>query len=281
MSRIREYTFRVATAALLRSISWIQRRYGVTTNYKVGSDGIAALFENCWFRYDIGDFGATGNIDFHGDGENATRRKLFALLKAGEVFYDVGAHGGVYSVTLKKKFPSLEVHSFEPQPKELLANLALNDMPSSLVHAVALGDQAGIVRMTSQNRSSNHVSSEGDIEVSMVRLDDYRQGKSLAPPAWIKIDIEGLELPALKGSEATIRASRPILICEINELNKRYGLGVGDLVTYVTDLDYTIYRLVDGRLIPASATSSLSDLGPSADFNYWFVPSERGHEFTR
>lgn len=128
MLRLRELAFRTTNAGLLASLGWLHRRYGKGTTYKVGQDGAAALFEDSWFSYSPKNFGCTGNIDFHGDAENATRHELFKRIKGDEVFFDIGAHGGVYTVTLLKRFPKLVVHSFEPQAEEMLENMRLNDL---------------------------------------------------------------------------------------------------------------------------------------------------------
>lgn len=268
MSRLRELTFRAANASLIGAHRWLNRRFGILTTYKLGPEGASALFENCWFSYRPRDFGCTGNIDYAPDAENGTRHKLFEQLKDGQVFYDIGAHGGVYSLTLLQRFPELVVHSFEPQPEELLKNLALNAVSSDHVHAVALGDHKGTVKMTTRERSSNHISDRGDRSVPIVRLDDYVRENCLPAPDWIKIDIEGMELPALRGAAQTLKKSRPTIICEINHISGRYGSKISDLVGYLGSLGYSIHALEKGKLKPATGNT----LPYSADWNYWFLP---------
>lgn len=265
MARTRELAFRTANAALIGAISWLHRRFDVATTYRLGPDGPAAQFEGCWFSYHPREFGCTGNIDWAADAENATRSFLFERMKDRQVFYDIGAHGGVYTITALKRFPDLQVHSFEPQPEDLIRNLALNHLSTDNVHGVALGAVSGTVRMTTGKRSSNHVSANGDRSVPMVRLDDYARG--LPAPDWIKIDIEGLELPALKGAEQTLRSSRPTIICEINRISGRYGTTPDELIGYLASLGYSVHALVDGELQPVSVP-----LPYSADWNYWFIP---------
>jgi FkbM family methyltransferase len=267
MMRARELTFRTANAFLIGALRWLHRRFEISTIYKLGPDGACALFENCWFTYDLGEFGCTGNIDYAPDAENSTRQMLFRRVKPGQVFYDIGAHGGVYSLTLLQRFPELTVHSFEPQPERLLENLALNAVAPNRVHAVALGDETGLVKMTTKERSSNHISDKGERSVPIVRLDDYVRDNKLPSPDWIKIDVEGMELPALRGAEQTLRGSRPTIICEINHLSNRYGSRVSDLVGYLGSLGYSMYALENGELNAIQG----EPLPNSADWNYWFV----------
>lgn len=271
MSRLRELTFRVANSLLIRGLTWLHRRFAIVATYRVGRDGCAASFEGSWFSYNPRHFGCTGNIDYAPDAENTTRRALFGRIAGGQVFYDIGAHGGVYTITLRRRFPDLVVHSFEAQPEALLVNLRLNGMPIDHVHAVAVGPEPGTVRMTSSRRSSNHVSATGDRAVRMVRLDDYVREYDLPPPDWIKIDIEGFELPALRGAERLLLEARPTVICEINHLFGRFGTTIPELLGYMGSLGYAVHRLVDDRLERVSDASGLEELGHSADRNFWFV----------
>jgi FkbM family methyltransferase len=266
MSRVRELSYRSANSALIRALGFLHRRFDVPPTYKIGPTGAAAEFEGCWFRYHPKEYGCTGNIDWIPDAENETRHFLFGRLKGNEVFYDIGAHGGVYTITLKHRFPQMAVHSFEPQPEDLLDNLALNSIPPGRVHSVALGAGAASVRMTTKKRSSNYVSVHGDRAVPMVALDDYARENHLPAPDWIKIDIEGLELPALRGAENLLRQSKPTIICEINHLSGRYGSTVADLIGYLASLGYSIHALTDGELRPVS-----EPLPYSANWNYWFL----------
>jgi len=274
MSRVREIVFRVGNGLLLGTLAALHRRLGVGTVYQVGHDGVAAVFEGQKFTYRLANFGCTGNLDWVGDAENATREAFFAEVRPGEVFYDIGAHGGVYTLTFWARCGGT-VYSFEPLPEELLVNLRLNGRATDKVHAVAVGDKAGSVRMTTKFRSSNHVDMQsGDREVPIVRLDDYAVARGLPDPQWIKIDIEGMELPALRGAEALLRRAQPVVICEINELYGRFGTRLGEFIDTMAGLGYGMWRLQD-RLLPVQRGDSLEALGLSVNDNFWFVPKGR------
>ena len=64
----------------------------------------------------------------------------------------------------------------------------------------------------SSNSSSTKISNDGDIEVDVIKLDDFF--KAHEAPTFIKMDIEGAELAALKGCAETISRYKPKLaIC--------------------------------------------------------------------
>lgn len=275
IGRMDELAHRVANAALLGALHALHRRRNVPVVYRVDRGGVAASFEGAWFRYSPRDFGCTGNIDYVPEAENETREAMFDRLSGGDVFYDIGAHGGIYTITLAKRLPAIVIHSFEPQPEELLANLALNRLPVVNVHAVAVGAEPGEVRMTTGKRSSNHVSEAGEREVPLVRLDDYVREHGIEPPTWIKIDIEGLELPALKGAENLLRQHHPTVVCEINHLHSRFGSTIPDFLGFMRSLGYEIHKLIEGKLHPLREADSTLDY--SADWNYWFIHGEK-HE---
>ena len=274
MSRVKEIVFRVGNGLLLRTLAALHRNVGVGTVYQVSHDGVAAVFEGQKFAYHFANFGCTGNLDWVNDAENLTRDAFFAEVAPRDVFYDIGAHGGVYSLTYLARCGG-EVHSFEPLPAELMENLRLNGQSTERVHAVAVGDKAGSVRMTTKFRSSNHVDAiSGDREVPIVRIDDYVAERRLPDPQWIKIDIEGMELPALRGAEQLLRRAQPVVICEINHLFGRFGTTLGDFIDYMASLGYGMWRLQD-QLRPVARTDALEALGVSANENFWFVPKGR------
>ena len=283
LTRRRELISRMRTRWHLRGLQKDLRRAGVPTIYQVSAKQVVSGCEGVWFAYSFDDFGATGNIDFVGTLEQGSRDYLYSLVRSGEVFFDIGAHGGLYSLTLLRRFPELRVFSFEPLPDDLRANFELNSLKVDNIHAVALGEVAGKAWITTSNRAANHLTNAPSVdcaEVMVVRLDDYAELHSLPPPDWIKIDVEGMELPALRGARRLLESHRPVVICEINHLFNRFIPRLEDLTEFMASLGYGLYRLTNQLVeVPASATAATpADLGATADNNYWFVPI--GHWLT-
>jgi FkbM family methyltransferase len=69
-----------------------------------------------------------------------------AVLREGDTVVDVGAHIGVWSIYLAKKFPFIKVYALEPDPKNyacLLENLALNQVTNVVPCRMALAGTDG------------------------------------------------------------------------------------------------------------------------------------------
>lgn len=137
---------------------------------------------------------------------------LFAL-SSHEVFVDCGAYNGITVQRFIQRAPDfLKIHAIEADPRnyaELCRCLA--EMPQReriQAHRVAVGADHSTVRFESTGTVQSAVSTQGDIEVEQVPLDDLLQGEE---PTYIKMDIEGAEFGALQGARNLIRKSQPLL----------------------------------------------------------------------
>lgn len=133
-------------------------------------------------------------------------------LHAGDVFVDVGAHIGYYSLIAAERVgPKGQVFAFEPAPALyaiLCANIA--DARASQVVAVnaAVSCFKGqdVLRLNPLNTGDNRlVGDDAPADwpaeiVKLIRLDDL----GLPTPTFIKIDTQGHEYDVLTGAEKTI-----------------------------------------------------------------------------
>lgn len=70
----------------------------------------------------------------------------------------------------------------------------------------------GKLFFNAKGESNSHLSSEGDVEVTVTTIDNYID--IISEHSLIKMDIEGSELEALKGAQESIKRSHPVLtIC--------------------------------------------------------------------
>lgn len=159
--------------------------------------------------------GATGNI-YAGLHEFGDMAFLLHLLRPGDLFVDVGANIGSYSV-LAGKVCGAHVIAVDPDPesqKALHRNLRLNGLEAKVrVEGVAAGAEAGTVRFTVGLDTVNMVLTDsvtqGGREVPQRRLDDIVGDRS---PTLIKLDVEGYEAQALQGAERVLQDAKLLAI---------------------------------------------------------------------
>jgi FkbM family methyltransferase len=146
---------------------------------------------------------------------------LRELAPSGCTAIDVGANRGIYSYALAKV--ASRVEAFEPNP--LMARFARRKLPTNVrVHQVALADREG--RETfyvpqSVAGTDNHLIgslknlypslTNMKVDVRLATLDSF----NFDAVGFIKIDVEGFELPVIEGAARTIARWRPNLVVEV------------------------------------------------------------------
>jgi FkbM family methyltransferase len=253
---------------LARAMRGLMQARGVTGTFCVSCDDAFYEWEGMRFAYSYSNLGVAGDLDAGGTTEEKTRDKLREILGSKSVFYDIGAHEGLYSISIKKHLPGLIVHAFEPQADALLKNLALNNMLDVQVHSVAVGDRDGSVSMTINKRSSNHVDADHG-SIPMIAID----GLDISPPSVMKLDIEGFELHALRGAREILVKHKPIIITEINHCFLRYNATLLPFYEFMNSVGYSMFALRGSTLTQLDRAAKLpQDLPHSDDANYWWMP---------
>lgn len=168
------------------------------------------------------------------------------LLNPNDVVVDVGAHIGVYALLAAKY--AARVIAFEPSPNichYMEHNLALNPRLAERItlHRLALSDHEGNAVLycsdtdpgTTSLRPPSFTQSRA-ISVPITKLDNFLGATKVN---FLKIDIEGAELDALRGGQNLLKSSQPLILCELYEPpQRRFGRSVTDLVTWLGDLGY-------------------------------------------
>lgn len=155
---------------------------------------------------------------------------LGPLIPADGVVLDIGAHAGQFAKLFARLAPRGRVHAFEPSPYALsilTRAIRFNRLRNVVIEPVGLSDAPGLARLTTPikrrgdvgfglahfgpaDRPGPHISHE----VSLTTLD--RACARLERVDFIKIDVEGWELPALRGGAATLSRCRPPIFAEVN-----------------------------------------------------------------
>lgn len=177
-----------------------------------------------------GMVGATGNI-YTGLHEFEDMAFLLHILRAGDLFADVGANVGVYTI-LAAKNAGADVVSIEPVPstfRRLQRNVAVNNVAGQVdLKCFGASHSSGTLLITASEDSVNHVVEKAEdgagrqvIEVPVRSLDELMDGRR---PALLKIDVEGFEWPALNGASRLLSdPGLKALIVELNGCGASYG----------------------------------------------------------
>jgi len=157
------------------------------------------------------------------------------LFENGDVFYDVGANVGVYSLYAAIKYPDMLVYSFEPCLMNFLRlndNIHLNKLTNVVPLYIALSDVNSIEKFfvkddrigSSGNQISENVNEKGvyfepleEFYVPVYSLDAFIEQFSLPNCNHIKIDVDGVEGKIIDGMRRTLQhPSLKSVLVEIN-----------------------------------------------------------------
>jgi FkbM family methyltransferase len=187
--------------------------------------------------------GATGNV-YTGLLEFNEMAFILHALRKGDVFADIGANIGVYTILAAKNVGAavLAVEPGEATLNHLQRNISLNEVGNLVtVFATGVGMQEAEVQFVHSKDAINHVVSAGEIvdakdciTITVKRLDDLFTGQV---PAIMKLDIEGYEWPALKGATHLLASSDlKALIIELNGSGNAHGFSTPTSINCSWDL---------------------------------------------
>lgn len=160
------------------------------------------------------------------DSERPVLSDMVENLEENDVFYDIGAQNGLFSILAAKKIENGACIAFEPFPKNiemLEKNVKLNDVELE-AKEVALSNQDGEVEYTfsSDDRSLTNGTITGRSDADNTVNVDVRAGDSLVSesglpePTVLKIDVEGEEYNVLKGLEKFIEDNVQLIYLELH-----------------------------------------------------------------
>jgi FkbM family methyltransferase len=217
------------------------------------------LFNSMRIKVNWNDLGVGFKIYQNGIYEKNTVQIISQILKPGDIFMDVGAHCGQYTLIASSSVGATgQVHSFEPDPetfKLLSENVKLNNLANVYVNELALSSQEGIRTLYfasshctgASSLSTPYTYSDVNCEVKCTTFDSYIHQNKFEEVDVLKIDIEGHEIEALKGGNLLLSSkNRPIIIAEFSEQTQNYfGYTCKDLARFLVDRTYQLYIIGD------------------------------------
>ena len=235
-----------------------------------GNRGLTKLSSGEFFYVNTEDRSITPWILHGGYWEIFVDDILSALARPGDVFVDVGANMGYYTIKIGTLVgPEGRVYSFEPNPETyefLRDNVMINAFESrARLSKTAVGDSAGEAWLSFQRREpggstvrTEPLNLENEMCVPVVRLDDVIPADR--PVNLVKIDVEGFEPLALKGMKGVLaRSPDAAVVVELSHvLWSRFGDPVALLNEAAGGRDiYRIHHTGHLQLLPINDPGSV------------------------
>ena len=174
------------------------------------------------------------------------------ILQPGDIFYDIGANAGYFTLVAAQKVGSSGfVFAFDPvtlNSEVIKKQIALNDLGSFCkVEALAISNHEGKAPFVIPSRNANahlvdiaapNVQADGEIiEVKLTTLDQFVLNHP--HPTLIKMDIEGAEVAALEGANQLLSGPEaPVMLvsthsveldARVKHILKKHGYGMINL----------------------------------------------------
>lgn len=251
---------------------------GLLVNTKLGQLGMSLRDSFSLHRAAIGDLENVGMIA----NDMLARTLLERLCEDGRIFVDIGAHiGSVIGGAMAHSKPSRLI-AIEAVPEKALA--LRERFPGAEIIETAVSDHEDEVDFTidlarpgysSLNPDvQSHTTASRVIRVRMTTLDAIlpHDGVDL-----IKIDVEGAELGVLRGADALIAASRPVVMFESGAIEMA-GFPANELWQWFDDHDYdVVLPMRVAHTAPGMTLEMFLDAHqyPRVTTNYFGIPRER------
>lgn len=184
------------------------------------------------------------------------RRKRAAVIdraiahNAGrDTVVQAGAHLGLWPLRLAAHYR--RVVAFEPIAENFeCAQKNIAAAANIELHAAALGAAPGAAAFnyTTKSTGTHHVRALAGDGVPVTCIDALQLPRVDA----VFLDVEGFEIPALRGAWQTIARDRPLLVVEENQCAARYGYADGDVAKLLAPLGYRmVERYASDRIYVA------------------------------
>lgn len=185
--------------------------------------------------------------------------------KSGYSFIDVGANIGLHTVVAasSKHGESQSFFAFEPDPAMyslLEKNCRLNNFDYVDCFQEGLGDKDSILTLNiSQTHNKGHnsflpintASKEHQVRVSTLDTKFGKDESLLRKNIFMKIDVEGFELPVIQGGKTFIsNVSNMVIACEVwTDLMEDNGFSVDVLYNTLADFGLRIHTSIADAVI--------------------------------
>lgn len=188
---------------------------------------------------------------------------LFSVLDVGDVFIDIGANVGLFTLIASRIVGEKgKVVCFEPAPityTRLVENCKLNDLKNIDHRNIGLSDKSSELTFYLSDNGHDAWNSfapsqdnklESSIEVLVSTLDLELKNIEKVKIKLIKIDVEGWEKFVLNGGKDFFQKYSPIVMVEFTEENTfNAGYPVHEIYDIMQDFGYVWHTIKNGKLV--------------------------------
>ncbi|TYT75305.1 FkbM family methyltransferase [Desulfobotulus mexicanus] len=203
-----------------------------------------------YFVYNLHDHYIGKSLELYGEYCEHEVSLFSKLIEPGSCVWDVGANIGALTVPLAHLVgESGRIVAFEPQPvifNNLAANVSINGLNNVRCLPFALADRSQELVVKVQNYHApgnfgavslvNSKKSLPDADAVRVEAKSLSDLNYLPKPAFIKIDVEGMEAAVISGLRKLISVTPPLLYVE----NDRVEYSA-ELIELLWELGYSLY----------------------------------------
>ncbi|MBT3267394.1 FkbM family methyltransferase [Candidatus Poribacteria bacterium] len=203
------------------------------------------------------------------------------MSRTGGAYLDIGANIGYFSLLAAfSAAQPLDIHAFEPSAANfrfLRENIRRNGLEGQIhPYAIGLGDTDSTADLSAYGTGSSFVrgwdggvGDEQGMESVIVKPLDrlFRRGE-LPYPTVVKIDVEGFELPVMRGGAGVLSHENvAAVICEISHGPHPggYNSAAAETVALLEEYGFTCLGMKGSA--PASADSENAAMAPASEFS--------------
>lgn len=249
-----------------RLIAWVSMHLFDSATYKVRHGLLKGMKRK-------GGLGWVPAILSSGVG-TAEQRFWSDLNLGGMTVYDVGAFQGLLTLFFASRAKA--VICFEPNSqnyRRLMENLMLNGIKNVDVRKVGVGSGPQTRSMVGSPLMPGGATVDGSTaegllragvktvveEIPIVTLDTEISQANLPAPDFIKIDIEGWEIEALRGAHTTLEVYKPTLFLEMHgETIREKKRKVAEIIAFLWEINYRHIRHIESGIAITPENSSVA-----------------------
>jgi len=197
---------------------------------------------------------------------NLTKEETFLINQdfKGMTIYDIGGYIGIHSIFFANAVrENGKIITFEPNPtnfREIVFNLKINNFKNVRVFPLGIGKERGILELNidpirysrgsfiqKNEKLSLKKTESRKVKVKIDSIDNLIKEKTIPPPNFVKIDVEGFESEVIQGMIFTIENYNPELFLEI------HGRVKEELVKPLIENKYKFYHIELMKLLNFSS----------------------------